>query len=267
MNLIKADFYRIFRSAAFWVVFLLMSFCAIAFVWISYAMQNGILGYEASSSAAGLMDTMMITIMGPVLAASFICSDFQNKTIHSQVLYGKGRQTIVWAKMVPYAGMTFLILMPYSIAALIGFVSGAKFSIPFSKSVDSAYMIILANETGVTVSPATIEKLIVLLLVIALVHISRLSVCVLLSYWLKNPVAVIGVGIFTELMLSLLALAFMGSDILTKLISWTPFISMQQNFSMETTYSKLIKIVFVCLVFMTVMLKLTGLVFKKTEIK
>lgn len=267
MNMIKADFYRIFRSMAFWVIFGLMCICATGFVLISNGVETGALGTHVISVASGLMDTMMITIIGPVLAALFINSDFQNKTIQSSILYGKGRKAIVWAKLIPYTFTILFMLIPYSVATFIGCVSNAKFSGMFAKAVDSAYMSILAGKSSVNMDAGMIGKLVLVLIVIALIHASRCSLCVLLSFKMKSSVAVIGVGVILELMLSLIAVAASGSDVLRSCVSWTPFIGFQNNFTLTTHMADLLKTAGVSLVFICIIMNITAGLFRKAEVK
>lgn len=267
MNLIRADFYKIFRSVSFWIVFTLMTVCGGCFVYISYAVESGRLGMEVTSTAALLMDTMMVTIIGPVMAALFVCSDFQNKSIQSSILYGRGRKMIVWTKLVAYSTAMFLVTLPYAIATFIGYCSGAKFNLLFSKSVDSAYMSILANEAGAGRTASEICRLLLVLFIITMVHVSRCSLCVLMSYLVKSPVGVIAGGIVAELFLSILAVAGAGSEVVTSMIGWTPFISMQNHFLMNTEMLQLLKSFGTSLVFMLIIGNITVGIFSRAEVK
>ena len=266
MNLIKADLYKIFHSMSFYIIFFVMTVCAVLFAFSSYALEAGIVGPEVIATAAGLMDTMMITILGPILAATFICSDFQNKSIHNSILYGNGRKGIVWAKLVTYTLTTFIILIPYAVVTLIGFMSGGKFSVLFSKSVDSAYMTILANENGIDNTGSVVVKLIGVLVVIALVHASRLTLCMMLAYILRKPIPVIAGGIVVQLGLSLVAVAFAGSEVMQRVIGWTPF-TIMQGLNLGTDVGTIIKTAGMSLVFMAMVTNITAGVFSVAEVK
>ncbi|BBF44928.1 hypothetical protein lbkm_3668 [Lachnospiraceae bacterium KM106-2] len=265
MNLIKADFYSIFHRKSFYIMFGLMVVCAFAFVATSYGVESGALGKSAIGTASGFMDTMILNIVGPILAAIFICSDFQNKTIHDMVLQN-GRRKIVWAKMVPYAGVIAIMLLPYALFTLIGCLSGGKFSVMFANSVDSSYMTMLANETKIAFDGKTVVKLFLVLVVIALIYISRMSICLLLSVLIKRPVAVVGIGIIVELLLSLVAVAGADSKAVTSAIDWTPFLMLRKN-NLTASVADLLKTAGTSLVFITIILNITTGIFIKAEVK
>ncbi len=64
--------------------------------------------------------------------------------------------------------MIFLILFPYAVYTFAGFACGGSFSRLFANSVDSGYMKIMANESGIAFSAPVLSRLIVILIVIVI---------------------------------------------------------------------------------------------------
>lgn len=267
MNVMKSDFYRIFRSGTFWLLLLITTICAVLLTVISHFIAAGTLGTEFIGTASGLMDNMIINIVGPVLIATFLCGDFQHKTIHDAILYGHGRKAIVWSKLIPFTVTIVIMLLPYTICTFIGFVTDASFSKDFANAIDSSYMMILANKADFTTNLATIGKLILALAVVSLMYVSRISVLFLLAYKIRKPIPIIGLGILIEMGLGIIAAVSSNSEIVQNIFSWTPFTTMRDNVTLAASVPDLLKSAATSIVFIAIVMNLTATMFHKAEVK
>ncbi|MDO5293020.1 MAG: hypothetical protein Q4F05_09750 [bacterium] len=267
MNIIKSDCYQLVRSKMFWIIFVFSCLCGISITLISHGLAAGTLGAEFIGTASGLMDNMVISIIGPILIATYLCNDFSNKTIHSAILYGHGRRVIVWAKVVPCTIMMFLLLLPYVISTLIGFLSGNSFSLEFANAIDSSYMMILAKQGSYARDFNTIAKLVLILFVLALMYLSRISLIFLLSYLIRKPIAVIGIGVILEMGLSILAGVTAKSEVINSIVSSTPFIGMRDNITLSASVPDLLKTAATSIVFLIIIINISTALFNKAEVK
>ncbi|MDO5519306.1 MAG: hypothetical protein Q4G58_02320 [bacterium] len=267
MNIIKSDCYQIVRSKMFWIILVFTTLCGVGITLISRGLAAGTLGTEFIGTASGLMDNMVISIVGPILIATYLCNDFTNKTIHSAILYGHGRRSILWAKVIPYSLMVFALLLPYAISTFIGFLSGNSFSLDFANAIDSSYMMILAKQGAFARDFNTIGKLILVLFVLAIIYLSRLSLIFLLSYVIRKPIAVIGIGVLLENGLSILAAVVSKSEAVNSCLSWTPFTAMRDNITLSASVPELLKIAATSILFLVIVVNITTAFFNKSEIK
>lgn len=264
MNIIKADLYRIVHSISFWVMLGAMAVCALAFTLCSHNVETGAMGMEAVGTASILMDTMIITVIGPVFAATYFGVDFQSKSIHDNILYGGKRFNIVLYKTILFVLGIGALALPYGLCTIIGVTTGSEFSDVFAKAVDSSYMTVMAGYSDM--DAGLYVKLIVVVLSIGLMHAARLSLCVPLSFLLKKQVPIIASGILLELLISLSGVLFMNNEVMSDIIGWTPF-TLMNKINLTTGYGDICKNVFTSILFIAIMLVISSLIFKKSEVK
>ena len=267
INLMKADFYKMRKSATLWFTFLVMCVAVTVFAVLSIGMAKGSIGKETIGMASGLSDGSLTAIIGPFLAAIFICSDFTNKTMHDSILCGKGRRAIVYAKIIPYGLSILLMLLPYSILTIVGFLVKGSFSLDFANGMDSSYMMVLASQGSVAHDAEMILKMLLIVVVVAVMYIARMSLCILLGYTIRKPVLVVGIGFIVEMVGSLIALSVSSSEALTEALSWTPFVGIKETLNMGAAYSDLFKTLGASIVFIVIILNITSAIFATSEVK
>lgn len=267
MNIIKSDLYRIVRSTTFWVCLLITSICAVLITVISHFIATGTFGQEFIGTASGLMDNMIINIAAPMVIATYLCGDFQNKTIHDAILYGHGRKAIIWSKFVPFVVVVMVLVLPYAVCTLIGFVMNGTFSLDFANAIDSSYMMMLAKKAEFSVNLDTILKLLLCLLVLGIMYCSRISLIFLLAVKIRKPVPVVGIGILLEIGLGIMAAVANGNEVVKACLGWTPFTTMRDTITLQASVPELLRMAGTSIVFMLIIINITVLLFRKTEVK
>lgn len=267
INLMRADFYRIRRTKAVYILLGILTVCAVGATVFSYQMEHANLSTKLMQQASGLADMMTMVVAGPFLAGIVICSDFQTKTIHDSILYARGRRSVVFSKLLTYSLLIMLFLLPYAICTLVGFISGASFSSTYSHAIDSVFFSLLANESGTAVSGSSILKLLAILVTVMLIYAARMSINILLVYTIRKPVIVVGVGIAIQLAMSLIGPLSLTSDLGEALIGWTPFASYGSVLTLTVEWHKIIATAGVSLAFLGMMNAITGGIFQTTDIK
>ena len=81
INMIKADLYKMRKSITMKVVFLITLICSILMALMSYFIADGSLSDTYSGITFLFADANMTSILGSVLAAVFICSDFEKNML------------------------------------------------------------------------------------------------------------------------------------------------------------------------------------------
>lgn len=124
MRLLRADFYRLFRSKLFYALVVVYAAVALVFTFNSYAMYRA--GYEASAFST-LMNGMgggmgMLGILIALFSAVFVGHDYASGAVRNKIMAGCGRLKIYWSKLVC---VTFAGLCVYLAYQLTGLAVGA----------------------------------------------------------------------------------------------------------------------------------------------
>jgi ABC-2 type transport system permease protein len=264
LNLIHAEFYKLRKSSGLKVCFLLSCICAAALALISHSIAAGNMSSDISASASGLTEIMIVSLLGSLMAGILVCSDFETKAIHDAVACGRGRSAVILSKVLIYIFIIALLLMPYTIAAVIGFSTGAEFSKPF---VASVFIKILSNETGLEVTAASIGKIIMISIVTMLVHAARLMICIPLAFKIRKSIAILGIGFAFSAVIDLIIGLLDDIPLLGDLLSLTPFNKRFMMLTMDAGAGTLLKAAVTSIVFMVLITAITYKVFKRAEIK
>lgn len=267
INLMKADFYRMKRTKAVYILLAILTVCAVLATIFSYQMEHTQISKKLVQQASGLADMMTMVVAGPFLAGIVICSDFQTKTIHDSILYANGRRVVVFSKLLTYSMLIMSFLLPYALCTLVGFISGRTFSSTYSHAIDSVFFSLLANETGAKADAANLGKMIAIIITVMLIYAARMSINIVLVYTIRKPVIVVGAGIAIQLILSLVGPLSLTSDLGEALIGWTPFASYGSVLTLDAEWGKIISTAGVSLAFLGMINAITGGVFQNADIK
>ena len=263
-NLIRADFFKIWKSAAVKILFLVSCLCAAAMAAIASSVANGRM--DASMSGIGFLfsDVDVIGILGGVCAAVLICSDFDNKAIHDAVAGGCGRFTVVAAKAVVLAGSVITLLIPYAVAAGIGIGTGSKFGLT---TPGLGFLNLLTATGGTALTAAQGWELLGLMLLLLLVYAAQLSLCLPLAVISRKPVVVIAVYYAFSVLSGQLSALAKSSKLASDLFALTPYGGNYSLLTLSSGAADLVKAVLVSLIFIIAMVALTFAAFRKAEIK
>ncbi len=266
INLIKADFYKIHRSAIYKVLFLILTACAVTTTLVSHLVSTGDIDMGTAATAALLSDVVMMNLASCIVAGQLICGDFENKLIQSALTGTSGRFTLVCGKMITYTLLVCIMTLPYALSSIIGYVLDAGFCAPYSASV---YLKILFESTTVDFSVAALLKYIAIIAIMALAYAAQTAFVFTLAFLVKNKSLIVTT-------IGFIACVFFGmtssmvakiSDTVKDVISWTPFSPDAYNMGNDTEITTMIKVIGISLAFIAAFTYVTYLTFRKSEIK
>ncbi|MDF2923548.1 MAG: hypothetical protein K0R57_2462 [Paenibacillaceae bacterium] len=264
LNLIVADLYKLRKSAALKISLAITFLSAAAITATAYFLAEGQISLEASGNAALLMDLVMMSIIGALVAGVFICGDFEHKTIHDAISSGTGRGAVLVSKAIVYFLAVAVLVLPYPLITAVAAGTGYAFAAPFAPSV---FLQILADRSGVALTAPALGKMLAIALTMIAVHAARLSICVLLAFVMRKPALVTGIGVAATI-LGDLAVGFHEKiPVLGAVFLYTPFAMNHTVVSMNAGAGDLLKAITVSLVFIAAVLAMTYGAFRRAEIK
>ncbi|WP_195573939.1 ABC transporter permease [Paenibacillus sp. 1001270B_150601_E10] len=264
LNLIQADLFKLRKSSAMKILLGITTLCALVMTFIAYLIPQGKM--EASITGIGFMfsDINVISILGGFMAGILICGDFENKTIHDAIANGSSRSTVIVSKAVILGMALICLLLPYAIITFISLCLGSEFSMG---SVAVVFLHLLTTEGGSVLSAAEIWKTIAIALTLMIVYAAQLSICVPLAFKLKKPILVVVIyyafSIFTAQLIRL------GDSYpwFGRVLSFTPYAGDYTFLTLDTTAGDLFLAILFSVIFIIIMVGITSLMFRRSEIK
>lgn len=263
INMIKADLYKMRKSITMKVVFLITLICSILMALMSYFIADGSLSDTYSGITFLFADANMTSILGSVLAAVFICSDFENKVISTEISSGTSRFTIIIGKIISYFIAVSIIMLPYAIVSIIGVLLKKNFSI----SQGVGFFNLLQSSQNISFSTNDVLKLIVVALVLIVVYLGQFIICIPITFKVKKPVIVVAVYYaFTVAMAQISNLAA-KSDAFNNILSCTPYGNKYLFLTLESSCGDIVKALVVSIIFVIFISIISYLLFRKEEVK
>ncbi len=262
-NMVRADLFKMFKSSTVKVLFAITTLCSIIMVIMAYSIQHGKLGTQMTAIGFMISDADIISILGAVIAGVFICSDFENKTIHEAITCGCSRGAIVFSKIISFFICLWIILLPYVVAAVIALCTGYKFSMG---SVGIGFLNLIVKEAG-TFSASKATKLLVIILALILVYAAQLSLCIPFAFLFKKPAMVIAVYYATSFASAQLLSIKTKSKTFENIFACTPYGGKNQFITLHSASGDITKAIVCSLVFIIIMIGLTYTMFRRDEIK
>lgn len=264
-NLIRADLFKLRKSKAIKILIAITTICAITATVMAYLIQQGKLDAKAGNGIIFMFgDTNAMGILGAAVAGILICGDFDNRTIHEAIAGGCSRGQVILSKAVSFFCAIVFILLPYVIIVSIGLGTANKFSMG---SVSIGFMHILTTDGGKAFSIAQIWKLVAIMLTLIIVYISQLSICMPFALTFKKPILVVIIYYALTILISNLAAARSSSKMLNDIFNCTPYGGKYSVITLSSGTGDILKPIFVSLIFIIVMLAISFLGFRKSEIK
>lgn len=117
-------------------------------------LANGKIDAAYAGSITGLGDSMILWIFGSLIVGILVGGDFENKTIHASLSYGRGK--VIANYMFVFTTLMFVLLLPYT----IGSVCLITFGVDMRQAGGTAISIYMGNVLNYTtdVSMAFISK-------------------------------------------------------------------------------------------------------------
>lgn len=264
LNIFRADMFMLKKSKGFKLAVVISLLCVSSLGAVLHFVQTGKIGKDVLSSISILFDAMMVSMLASLMIGSYICGDFQSKTVHSEVgCASRGKVIIV--KFFTCMFITTLITLPYAIVSVICFASKTEFA--QLNGVPSLFTSIMSNTSNVDVTSSSITKSAVLSLVGVLIYAARLSICIPLAFKVRKSVIVMACGIAAAFGIdTLLVKASDKVPILGTIFKNTPY-AIMYDLNLTTSTGTIIKATISSIIFIAVMIALTYAMFKRSEIK
>ncbi len=265
INLIKADFYKINRSAIYRVLFIISAICAITTTVVSHNVYSGNMDTATAASTAMLTDVVILNLINCVLAGQLICGDFENKLIQSALTGTSGRFTLVCSKMAVYTALIGIMSVPYALCAIICPALCSGYCAPFSAS---AYLKMLFDSTTADFSMNMILKYTAISVIMVLVYAAQSGFVFLMGFIIKNkPLIVTALGFVINTIIGMGSSLIAGNSAADKVLEWTPYGLDIYSMGNDTGTFTLIKVSLICIVFIALFTGLSYAAFRNAEIK
>lgn len=265
LSLLRTWFYKVRHSLLIYLCFILVGICAVSFVVIANKIATGDLTSSAGSSAALLTDVIISSsIFGPLLAANFLCKDFESRDLHVAIRRKRGRMYYVASKAIVLAVIEWVVILPYVLMTILAYVMQWEFMEPF---VSSQYLTILNQLSGTAVEASELFGLIARLLVILVVFSAQTSIALPFAFGIKKPIPVAAICIVIPFLLNMVTGLAKENKIVEAVFKFTPFNPDIAFITCDTGVSTLILALAASVVWIAVMAVISFLLFRKAEIK
>jgi ABC-2 type transport system permease protein len=262
-NMIRADLFKIGKSSAVKILFLITCISAGTMAVMAYLIQKGSIGSNMSGIGFMFSDVNMISILGAVAAGILICGDFENKSIHNAISCGRSRGTVIVSKAIAFSIVIGFVLLPYAIATGIALMTGYRFDMGSAVG----FLNILTKNSGAAMGVNDVLKLLLIMLSLMFVYAAQLSICVPIAFKLKKPVFVVAIYYGLTILFAQLTNLKDSNGILKDIFSFTPYGSNYTFLTIDSASGDILKAISVSLIYTAVILAVTFGGFRKSEIK
>lgn len=254
-NLLRSEVLKMRKSLPIKIILLLMfgvsiitSLSSLNYVGSPYAeeMEIALDGFDAFFSS--LRDMPTITMIGIIVAGVLICTDFDNRTIQTEIAAGHGRFKILLSKVISFGVAYFMVLLPY----------------PLGRAIFQGVLI----QFGQAVTISTFWEMFIGFSTVVLVGMALNSVTIMLSFVIQKNIIVIGVS-FILLVLggnALLSFGIANSHI-GAFLAKTPLGFFKELALQNYAPTALFTAASVSVIYIVTMVTLTYLLFRKAELK
>ncbi|MBQ7780735.1 MAG: hypothetical protein IJ405_01750 [Lachnospiraceae bacterium] len=259
-NLLKATLYRVWKSSGVKIVFMITVVVAALYYMCGNMVAGGSIDAAGAGSVTGLGDAMILWIFGPLVTAMVIGSDFENKTIHGAIGYGRGK--VIVNDMLVYAICMLVLTLPYILGSVLCLAGGVNMEGAQMTAVSACMdTVIRYNETY------GVGKVILTYLAFACVTVGQISICVPVAVKVKKPVIVTAFGFFFGMITALLATLASKVEAFQNVYKLTPYAYGLAEVNLDAEVSDLLLAILISMIFTGVMGLVAWLLFKKAEIK
>lgn len=259
-QLFKATSYRMYKSTAVRVAVLLTYVVAILYYVLANEIVTGGIDASQAGSVTALGDAMILWIFGSLLIGILVGSDFENKTIHGAIRYG--REKIVGNYIIVFLAFIVLLVLPYTIGSIVLIARKSDMSMAKATIVSIYMSNVLVFKEG-----DSIMNLIVSYLSHAVVYMGQLSICIPVAIKVKKPMVTTVFGFFFGMLTALIATLVSEIKLLDNIYQMTPYAYGIRQIGIQATYVDMCKGIVVSIVFIAICGVIAWLLFRKAEIK
>lgn len=262
-NLIQADLFKLRKTAAIKVLFLITTLSSLIMAVIAYSMAQGTFD---GMNGIGFMfsDINVISILGGVMAGIFISGDFESKIIHGAVSSGNSRGAVIISKAVAFFCSIIVILIPYVIVTIVALNIGSKFNMG---NVALGFLNVMTIDYGTVFSSSEGLKLLGVIITLIIVYVAQVSICVPIALTTKKPVLVVGIYYGATILTAQLSALSEKNSAIKNILSFTPYGGDYTLINLNTGTGDMLKAIIISIVFIVLMLGVTYSLFRKAEIK
>ena len=215
-QLVQATMYRVSKSAGIRAAVILTYLAAIFYFVAAKMVATGDISAAQAGSVTGLGDSMILWLFGSLVIGILVGSDFENKTIHGAI--GYGRKKIVTNYVLVFGVLIVLLVLPYTIGSLVLLCSGTDMS-GAQGTVISVYMgNVLVFKEGDSVA-----KLLLSYVASTFVYLGQLSILIPVAMKVRKTVVVTAFGFFFGMITALISTLASKVEILDNIYQLTPY--------------------------------------------
>ena len=235
INLIRADLFKMRKSNSIKILFLLCCISAFIMYEVCKELSKGNLGSDIVGFGSFVTDFQMISLVSVIFISILIC------------------------KTISYYISILIFLLPYMVITIVGVCSNNT----FESFLPSVFQNIIKNESGVTFDSAVFLKIFLIYITMTIVYASQISISILLAFLFKRPVIVISLGYVLNASIA----QIVNIDKLSDLFKLTPYGVDYSKLTLDASLSVYSNFISISLIFMAIILILSYISFKRTEIK
>lgn len=259
-NLIKANLFRMGKSAGVRIAFLVTVLAAALYYVAAHMVSMGDIAPEQAGTVSGLADPMILSLFGALFVGLLIGSDFENKTVHGAI--GMGRTKILCGYLSVYIIGIFLLTIPYIVGSVVCIAAETDMAGAGGAAVSTGLINVMCSAGDISIG-----KLIVSYLAMAVVYMGQISVCIPVAVKVKKPIVVTAFGFFFGMVTAFLATVVSKVEMLEQIYELTPFAYSAGSIAVCASYGDLLKGIIVSILFTGLMGILSWAIFRRTEIK
>lgn len=258
--LFEATVYRMRKSTGVKIAIGLLFAAAILYYVLAATIAAGKLDVASAGSVTGLGDSMMIWLFGSLVTGILVGSDFENKTIHGAIKFG--RKKIIANYMLTFAVAVLIMALPYTLGSIICIFS----KVNMQGAEGTAISIFMSNILEYTKN-VSIGKLLLSYIAYAIAYIGQLSICIPVAIKLKKTVAVTAFGFFFGMITALLATLASKVKLLDHIYQLTPYHYGIAQLGINAKISDMFMGIVVSLIFAGIMGLMSWCILRKADIK
>ncbi len=255
INLMKSELLKIKKSLPIKIMFMLMLCFSIVTSILSYSFVNSgkteefgmtVKGYNSFFSS--IEDIATNLIVGIIMVGILICSDFDNRTIQSEIATGHSRFKILLSKIFSITIANYIIFLPYPVGRAV--LQGIFIGFGKTISIDIIINMILAYTT------------------VILIGVALNSISILISFMIQRTVMVLGISVVTVLLgVNFLLALGEANEGLGNILSYTP-IGISRRLIAEGYGNNIMVIsIITSLIAIALFSIITYIIFRKKELK
>ncbi|MDO5618823.1 hypothetical protein [Kocuria sp.] len=260
INLLRAETLRLRHNPAVRLALILTWVCAFVaagVIWLSRQLSSG--GSFSSYGTGALSEVVVGISLSVLLVSVIVAQDYEHSTAKAVNLVCSAGQIVTVKAILLVAGVG-LILLPYSVVALIGLF-------PFGDFLWGSPSPLMGAALNSTIFPGgdRAARTVVVILATVLNIAAQVSICLPLAFWLRRTWPTLGIGIAAVFLLQVLANSFDRVPYVGALWQMTPF-SWNRWLPLPFTETEMVASIAVSVFFMAAMVLFSYAIVRRRDL-